>query len=101
MAVFQRVGNLPVVKEKLISLAILGTTAGAAMRTRRAPILSIPAALRGLIFIIILLTCALVMAGIENETSSSFLDLIKFFNFDKSDGMCRRPSCNLSAIVEK
>ena len=42
MAVFQRDGNFPVENDMLIIRVILGATAGAAIRRRRAPILSMP-----------------------------------------------------------
>jgi hypothetical protein len=45
MAVFQREGNLPVESDILIIRVILGAITGAAIRRRRALILSIPEAL--------------------------------------------------------
>ena len=88
---------MPVEKERLINFAILGATAVAAKRRRRTVILSIPAALSGLIARIILLTSTLVMAG----TEGSLRDLTKLFSFKKSNGIYRRPSRRLPAIVEK
>ena len=64
-AVFQHEGDVPVEKERLISLAILGAIAETAKHRRRAEILSILATLSGLIVSIILLTSTLVMAGTE------------------------------------
>ena len=63
LAVFQRLGNDPLEKEKLIPVATTGAITGVAIRNSCELILSMPAALRGLNFRHKVSICALVIDG--------------------------------------